>query len=137
MERFSAQLECTFETTVENFSAKAPKFRLTVQKKPNSRRKKAPKHSVRTKKKKNWDSCRRIFDHSLEVFRSEYMTKKTFQLEKLPSCSLAHLLNTFEISAKNIFFQTARKSSSEFEKSDNFSGKTPSRTFFCTPWMHF
>ena len=31
---------------------------------------------------KNWDFCRRSFDHSLEVFRSKYLIKGTFHLKK-------------------------------------------------------
>ena len=43
-----------------------------------------------TRKMKNCDFCRRSFDHSLEVFRSKYLTKGTFLLKKISKFFFAH-----------------------------------------------
>ena len=52
-----------------------------MQKNPNSAGKKQKVLCAR--KMKNWDFCRRNFDHSLEVFRSKYLTKGGFHLKKV------------------------------------------------------
>ena len=117
-ERSPPHLEGTFENTVENLRAESQVFKLKIQKKINLREKMYQKNLC-TQKSKYWELSWRSNPQRLKSWRSNDLNKGTYYLKKLPSYSLAHVLNTFEISAK-YFFETARKTLSEFEKNDIF-----------------
>ena len=130
-ERCLPYFDCTFENTVENFSAEAS----------NSSAHSAGKNLYLCERKiRKWplhtknDECRLLsenFAQSMEVSRSKYLIKKCFSRKKLPSCSFANVFCSFEIIP---FFSLnlPETKCSESEKKDHFSGKKTTRTFLCT-----
>ena len=124
--------------------------RLSSQsKKPKSLRKKF-QIVLWMRKLKHWDFCWRSFAQSLDVFRSKYMTKKTFHLEKTPSCSFAQVFCTFEVGANYFYFKLreifvrgprkmvlfwGKKQPGRFSAHLEFTFKNTAETFLVDAWV--
>ena len=117
---------------------------------------------VCTRKRKNWGFFQRSLAESLKFSRSTYMIQDTFCLgnktkfrskpgrlpleihdwlnvsfRKINRLFLFTSILHFWVHCQVLLFQTPWKIWSLSEKSEIFSRKEATRTFFCTFWMHF
>ena len=94
-DRSLPQFECTFEKTVEKFSAEVRMFKLTVQKILNFWHKSTKTSSLQEK----WNTEYFFAEVFLKVWRFSAQSramKKHYLCKKIPNCSSVHVFSCFE-----------------------------------------